>query len=80
VHADGVSTDGERREIAGVLAAYGPPLSHFAELVAGADLDDVHVGSISGPVPARSWSSTRRAPSPWAATAMARLRWWGSTD
>jgi hypothetical protein len=46
-----VSTDVERREIAGVLASYVPPLLHVAGLVARANNDDVQVGSLVGPVP-----------------------------
>lgn len=46
-----VSTDAERREIAEILAAYGAPLLHFADLIAGAHNEDVHVGAIAGPIP-----------------------------
>jgi hypothetical protein len=46
-----VSTDGERRSIAGILASYGPPLLRFANLIAAANNDDVHVSSLAGPVP-----------------------------
>lgn len=46
------TTDGERRAIAAVLALYGTPLRHFADLIAAANNDDVGVHSIEGPVPA----------------------------
>lgn len=46
-----MSTDGERRTIAGILASYGPPLLRFADLIVAADNEDVHVSSIAGPVP-----------------------------
>lgn len=46
-----MSTDGERRLIAGILASYGPPLLRFADLIAAAKNDEVHVGSIAGPIP-----------------------------
>jgi hypothetical protein len=46
-----VSTDGERRSIAGILASYGPPLLRFADLIAAAKNDEVHVGAIAGPIP-----------------------------
>jgi hypothetical protein len=46
------TTDGERRAIAAILASYGAPLLHFADLIAAANNDDVDVHSIDGPVPA----------------------------
>lgn len=46
-----MSTDGERRAIAGILATYGPPLRRFADLIAASNNDDVHVSSIVGPLP-----------------------------
>lgn len=46
------TTDGERRSIAVILASYGPPLRHFADLIAAANNDDVAVHSIEGPIPA----------------------------
>lgn len=44
------TTDVERRAIAVILATYGPPLLHFADLLAAANNDDVHVNSIEGPI------------------------------
>ena len=45
------TTDGERRAIAVIFASYGAPLLRFADLLAAANNDDVHVSSIEGPVP-----------------------------
>jgi len=45
------TTDGERRAISVILATYGAPLLHFADLLAAANNEDVHVNSIEGPIP-----------------------------
>ena len=45
------TTKGERRAIAVILASYGAPLLRFADLLAAANNDDVHVSSIEGPIP-----------------------------
>ena len=45
------TTDDERRAIAVILASYGPALLRFADLIASANNDDVHVYSIEGSVP-----------------------------
>jgi len=46
------TTDDERRAIAIILARYGAPLLHFADLIASASNDDVDVHSSNGPIPA----------------------------